>query len=55
LLILIDVEKSKRFSTGKEFKDIRMCIFDSGGRKELRTAPAFPWNVEASRWYLRML
>ena len=55
LLILIDVEKSKRLSTGKEFKDIRMSIFDPSGRKELRTAPAFPWKVEGSRWYLRAL
>jgi hypothetical protein len=55
LLILIDVEKSKRFSTGKEFKNIRMSIFDPSGRKELRTAPAFPWKIEGSRWYLRAL
>ena len=55
LLILIDVEKSKRFSTGKEFKNIRMSIFDPSGRKELRTAPAFPWKVEGSRWYLKAL
>ena len=55
LLILIDVEKSKRFSTGKEFKNIRMSTFDPSGRKELRTAPAFPWKVEGSRWYLKAL
>jgi len=52
LLILIDVEKCKRFSTGKEFKDVRMSIFHPSGRKELRTAPAFPWKIEGSRWYL---
>jgi len=55
LLILIDVEKSKRFSMGKVFKNIQMSIFDPTGRKELRTAPAFPWKVEGSRWYLRTL
>lgn len=55
LLILIDVEKSKRFSTGKEFKNIQMSIFDVSGRKELRTAPAFPWKVEGSRWHLKAL
>ena len=51
LLILIDVKKSKKFSTGKEFKNIQMSLFDHSGHKELRTAPAFPWRVEGSRWY----
>jgi hypothetical protein len=50
LLILIDVEESKRFSTGKEFKDIRMSIFTPTGQKTLREAPAFPWKIESSRW-----
>ena len=50
LLILIDVEKSKRFSTGKQFKDIRMSIFTPSGQKDLREAPAFPWKIEGSRW-----
>jgi len=53
LLILIDVEKSKRFSTGKQFKDIRMSIFAPSGRNDLRTAPAFPWKIEGSRWCSR--
>ena len=51
LLILIDVEKSKEFSTSKEFKSIQMSLFGPSSRKELRTAPAFPWRVEGSRWY----
>jgi hypothetical protein len=51
LLILIDVEESKRFSTGKQFKDIRMSIFTPAGQKALRKAPAFPWKIEGSRWY----
>jgi hypothetical protein len=55
LLILIDLEESRRFSTGKEFKNIQMSVFDSVGRKELRVAPAFPWNIESSRWYPRAL
>lgn len=53
LLILIDVEKSKKFSTGKEFKNIQMSVFDPSGRKELRTALALPWRVEGSRWHSR--
>ena len=52
LLVLIDVEKSKRFSTGKAFNNIQMSLFDSNGQKELRCTPAFPWNVESSRWTL---
>jgi len=51
LLILIDVEQSKRFPTGKQFKDIRMSIFTPTGQKALREAPAFPWKIEGSRWY----
>ena len=56
LLILIDLEGSKRFQVGKEFKKIRASVFDQdGGRKDLRDAPALPWKVEASRWAIDML
>lgn len=55
LLILIDLEKSKKFSSGKEFNNIQMSVFDSNGRRTLRVAPAFPWNIESSRWYLRVV
>ena len=51
LLILIDLEESSKFSSGKEFKNIQMSVFDMSGRRNLRVAPAFPWNVESSRWY----
>jgi len=54
LLILIDLEESRRFSSGKEFRHIHMSVFDSSGRRSLRIAPAFPWNVEGTRWYLRV-
>ena len=51
LLILIDVEKSRKFSTGKEFKNIQMSIFDSIRCKKLRITPALPWKIEGSCWY----
>ena len=50
LLILIDVEESNKFTSGKEFKELNMSLFDTVGQKNLRTAPAFPWSVESSRW-----
>ena len=50
LLILIDVEESDKFTSGKEFKGLNMSLFDPSGQKVLRTAPAFPWAVESSRW-----
>lgn len=50
LLILIDLEGSKRFSSGKEFKNIQMSVFDTSGQRRLRLAPAFPWKVESTRW-----
>jgi hypothetical protein len=52
LIDLIDVPKSK-FTMGKEFKNIQMSIFNEGQkveRKELRSAPAFPWEVHGTRW-----
>jgi len=55
LLVLVDLDESKKFSMGKEFRNIQMSLFDSIGRKELRVTPAFPWNVESSRWYLGAL
>ena len=50
LLILIDLEESKKFSSHKEFKNIQMSIFHNGERRELRSAPAFPWEVPGTRW-----
>jgi hypothetical protein len=50
LLILIDVEKSKKFSSGKEFRNIQMSLFNKSQREELRSAPAFPWFVPGTRW-----
>jgi len=52
LLILIDVIKvpKSKFSIGKEFKNIQMSVFDSVGRKDLRVAPANPWDVESTHW-----
>jgi len=50
LLILIDVEESKKFFSHKEFKHITMSLFDNGERRELRSAPAFPWEVAGTRW-----
>lgn len=52
LLILIDLQESKKYSSGKEFKNIQMFIYDSGTYEEIRGAPAFPWNVEGTRWYV---
>jgi len=51
LLILIDLEESRKFSSHKEFKNIQMSVFDAGRRRDLRVIPAFPWNVEGSRWH----
>jgi len=53
LLILIDLIESKKYHMGKEFKNIQMSIFNEGEkveRKELRSAPAFPWEVLGTRW-----
>jgi hypothetical protein len=52
LLILIEVEKSKR-RMRREFKKMQMSIFSNGEkveRKEIRSAPAFPWEVSGTRW-----
>ena len=50
LLMLIDLEESRKFFSGKDFKQITMSLFDEAGRRELRVAPAYPWNVETARW-----
>jgi len=50
LLVLIDLEESKKFSSHKEFKHIQMSVFDKGKREELRVSPAFPWEVYGTRW-----
>ena len=51
LLILIVVEESKRFSSGKDFKRMRSTLFNESGEVEaLRESPATPWGVPGSRW-----
>ena len=50
LLVLIDIEESKKFFSHKEFKNIQMSVFYRGKRVELRSAPAFPWKVPKTRW-----
>ena len=55
LLILIDLEETKKFRMGKDFKNLNMSVFDLTGQRNLRVAPAFPWNVESSRWSTQTL
>ena len=50
LLILIDLIESKKYPMGKEFNNIQMSVFDKGEPTELRSAPAFPWEVPGTRW-----
>ena len=50
LLILIDLVESKKFLSHKEFKNIQMSVFHEGKRRDLRSAPAFPWKVYGTRW-----
>ena len=51
LLILIDVARSRMLSSGRQFNNIQMSVFDPSGRRELRSTPAVPWRIEGSRWY----
>ena len=53
LLILIDLEESKKFFSGKEFKNIQMIVLDKERQRKLRIVPAFPWEVESTRWHVR--
>ena len=50
LLILIDLIESRKYPMGKEFKNIQMSVFYKGKCRELRSAPAFPWEVSGTRW-----
>ena len=51
LLILIDLEESKKFSSGKDFKHIQMSVFEDGKQRQLRKVPAYPWKVDGTRWF----
>ena len=50
LFILIDFEKFSKYTTRRKFKNIQMSVFNQNGRKELRVAPALPWEVTGTRW-----
>ena len=50
LLILIDFGKFEKLSSRRGFKKIQMTVFHEGDYKELRSAPAFPWEVPETRW-----
>jgi len=45
LLILIDYEDSKQYSSRRIFKKVNLCLFDGKTRKEVGTFPAFPWDI----------
>ena len=51
LLILIDLEESRKYFSHKEFENIQMSVFHGGKRRDLRSAPAFPWKVYGTRWF----
>jgi len=58
LLILIDLlEKPKsQFTMHKEFQNIQMSVFSAGekaGRTQLRSVPAFPWEIPGTSWSYR--
>ncbi len=53
LVILITVRRvsKKEITTRREFKDLKMLLFNKNGHKEWeRTMPALPWNVRDTRW-----
>jgi hypothetical protein len=50
LLILIEKEESDTYFSGREFKNLRMAIFEKGKYEELRSAPAISWKVPKTRW-----
>jgi len=50
LLLLIDLDESKKFPMHKDFKHINASVLHQGKRRDLRVAPAFPWKVESTRW-----
>ena len=53
LLILIDVidVPKRKITSGKDFQNIQMRVFDRNRCRKLRIAPAFPWKVSSTRWY----
>lgn len=54
LLILIDSEQSKEYTTGRVFNNIRFYLLDPEKSRMLRDVPALPWNIESSRWYFQV-
>ena len=50
LLILIDFERFRQYSSRRKFNNMQMSIFDKRLHKELRTTPALPWEVSGTRW-----
>ena len=54
LLILIDLEETKKFSSGKEFKSLNFSVFNTTGEQQiLGSVPAFPWTVNSTRWSMQ--
>jgi hypothetical protein len=50
VLVLIEEEESGEYFSGREFKNLRMAVFEKGVYKELRSAPAISWKVPKTRW-----
>ena len=55
LLILIVSQTNKKLRSGREFKNIQMCLFDGVCQRMIRCVPAFPWKVDSSRWSVQQM
>jgi len=51
LLILIITEKTRIFTSRREFRNVLMYLIGQGKPTMLRDMPAVPWQVESSRWH----
>jgi hypothetical protein len=50
LLIVIEFERYRRYSSRRKFKNLHTSIFERNNQKKLFTVPALPWHVIGSRW-----
>jgi len=50
LLILIEFERFRRYSSRRRFKNLHTSVFEGNNCREISTVPALPWDVKGSRW-----
>ena len=54
LLILVTYERTKKFRTRRDFKEMSFFVYGPNAVQDLGSVPAAPWNLEGTVWPIQL-